>query len=133
MPLSTNKQKEAQGIASIYEAQSKGIAQLVDSFGGDKDALIKYLMLDKGVYGDLARTNADAIKGLSPKITVWNTNNGSGPTQSYTDSIRNIMQMVPPLFSTIHDQTGIKLAEPIVKGLGKFDQEKEQDKPNVYK
>lgn len=111
------QQKHAEGIRAVYEAQSKGINQLIDSFGGNKEALIQYLMLEKGLYSDLAKTNAEAIKGLNPKITVWNTNNGANSGQ-FTDTIRNVVQMIPPLFDTIHDQTGMKPAQWMIDGLG---------------
>ncbi|QKF94097.1 flotillin domain-containing protein [Fadolivirus algeromassiliense] len=102
------KQKEADGILAVYNAQSSGIEKLIGSFGNNPSSLIQYLMLDKGVYETLARTNADAIKGLNPKITVWNTSSDGTGSDNYTKPIADILKMVPPLVSTIHDQTGIK-------------------------
>ena len=32
---------------------------------------MQYLMLEKGLYVDLAKANGEAIRGLGPKITVW--------------------------------------------------------------
>lgn len=100
------KQNEAKGITAVYEAQSDGLQKLIDSFGGNQAGLIQYLMLDRGLYERLAQTNADAIKGLNPKITIWNTNQ-DGENNSYTKPIADIIKMVPPLVSTINDQTGI--------------------------
>ena len=73
---------------------------------------MQYLMLTNGTYEKLAHANAAAINGLQPKITVWNTNDGSGSSSS-TDSsglgaIRNIMQALPPMLSTINEQTGLQ-------------------------
>lgn len=99
------KQQEANGIVAVYDAQSTGIRNLVASFGNNTNALIQYLMLDKGLYESLAKANAQAIQGLNPKITVWNT---SGNTQ---DPIANVLKMIPPVLTTIHDQTGIKFAD----------------------
>ncbi len=57
-------------------------------------------MIEKGVYTELARANADAVRGLNPKMTIWNTGNqagteGSSSTQSGSmggiESIRNMV------------------------------------------
>ena len=73
---------------------------------------MQYLMLTNGTYETLANANAAAINGLQPKITVWNTgdNNAAGngsSNDSGLGAIRNIMQALPPMLSTINDQTGI--------------------------
>lgn len=87
------------------------LAQVMGGPGG----LLQYLMLQDNTFERLARANAHAIQGLQPKITVWNTGadgsgsgSGSGAGQdAITAPIRNIFQALPPLLSTIHDQTGI--------------------------
>ena len=48
-----------------------------------------------------------AIQGLQPKINVWNTGNQDGSVDS-TAPIRNLFQSLPPLLSTIQDQTGMQ-------------------------
>lgn len=60
-------------------------------------------MIKDHVYEKLALANAQAIKGLEPKITIWNT----GENPDSTSPIRNIMQSLPPLLSTIQEQIGI--------------------------
>ena len=75
---------------------------------------MQYLTLTSGTYETLANANAAAIQGLQPKITVWNTgdNNAAGTGSSNDNSglgaIRNIMQALPPMLSTINEQTGIQ-------------------------
>jgi len=66
------RQKEAEGINAIYEAQYQGFSKLREAFGGE-DTLMKFLMLEKGLFQDLANANANAIQGLNPKINIWNT------------------------------------------------------------
>ena len=72
---------------------------------------MQYLMLTSGTYETLANANAAAIKGLQPKITVWNTGDNNAGNASSNDNglgaIRNIMQALPPMLSTINEQTGI--------------------------
>ena len=62
-------------------------------------------MIEKDVYVNLAKANATAIHGLQPKINVWNTGSSDGADSGAP--IRNLFQALPPLFSTIHDQTGM--------------------------
>lgn len=65
------------------------------------------VMIEKGTYVELAKANAEAIQGLQPKISVWNTGaeagteGGSGGNAAATSTMRNIYQMLPPLMSTI--------------------------------
>lgn len=63
-------------------------------------------MLQNNTYEKLANANATAINGLQPKITVWNTGSDAGSSDS-TAPIRNLLQSLPPLLSTINEQTGI--------------------------
>ena len=109
-----SKQKEADGIAAIYNAQSKGVMDLISSFKEDSAALMQYMMLDRGTFEALAKTNATAIQNLKPSINIWQTTSDPN-TESYTKPIADIMKMIPPLVTTINDQTGIKFAEGLVK------------------
>ena len=94
------KQKEAEGI----KAMAAAYADLGQALGGGQ-ALLQYLMLQNGLYEKLAKANASAIQGLQPKISVWNTGAESGADSGAP--IRNLFQSLPPLLSTIQDQTGI--------------------------
>jgi flotillin len=108
------QQKEAAGMSAMAGAY----ADLSRAFGGPS-GLIQYLMIEKGVYTDLAKANADAVRGLNPKMTIWNTGAQAGSEGAAAegtgmggvDSIRNMYQMLPPLMSTINEQTGIVLPE----------------------
>lgn len=95
------KQKEAAGVAEMAKAYSS----LAHVLGGPQ-GLMQYLMLQDGTYEKLARANAQAVHGLQPKINVWTTGN-QGDGMDAAAPIRNLFQSLPPLFSTIQDQTGI--------------------------
>jgi len=104
------KQKEAEGMAALADAYGK----LANAFGGPS-GLLQYMMIEKGTYVELAKANAQAIQGLNPKISVWNTGSadggaGGGPGTGI-DTMRNVYQMLPPLMTTINEQTGITLPE----------------------
>ena len=93
--------KEAEGIAEKAKAYESMAAVL-----GGPQGLLQYMMLQSNTYEKLAKANAQAINGLQPKITVWNTGDQAGG-EDMGRPIRNILQSLPPLLSTINEQTGI--------------------------
>lgn len=107
------KKKEAEGISAVAQAY-KGMAEVM----GGPQGLLQYMMLQNNTYEKLALANAKAINGLQPKITVWNTGENVNGTDS-TAPIRNILQSLPPLLSTINDQTGIAPPSWMVGSMGK--------------
>ncbi|PNY28368.1 Flotillin-like protein 3 [Tolypocladium capitatum] len=98
------KLKEAEGISAMADAYAK----LGQAFGGPA-GLLRYVMIEKGTYVELAKANAAAIRGLEPKISVWNTGAAGGADPA--EALRNVYQMLPPLMTTINEQTGITLPE----------------------
>jgi len=96
------KIKEAEGIS----AKAKAYGELASVLGGPQ-GLMQYLMLENETHIKLAKANAEALRGLQPKISVWNTGENAGSADG-TAPLRNLMQSLPPLFSTIADQTGIQ-------------------------
>lgn len=103
------KDAEASFIAKKKEAE--GITEMAKAYGhmsvlGGPQGLFHYMMLQNNTYEQLAKADAQAINGLQPKITVWNTGENAGGNDS-TAPIRNILQSLPPLLSTINEQTGI--------------------------
>lgn len=120
------KLREAEGIAAMADAYGK----MSQAFGGPA-GLLQYMMIEKGTYVELAKANATAIRGLEPKISVWNTGSngqGGGQGSDATETMRNVYQMLPPLMSTINEQTGITLPEwqfgRLNAGVNAVDQEK---------
>ena len=106
------KLKEAEGMSAMAEAYGK----MGQAFGGPA-GLMQYMMLEKGTYVELAKANAQAVHGMQPKISIWNTGaeagsgEGGAQGQSGTATLRNVYQMLPPLMTTINEQTGITLPE----------------------
>ena len=94
-------QKEAEGIIS----KAKAYEHLGAVLGGPQ-GLMQYMMLQSNTYEKLAKANAQAINGLQPKISVWNT--GAESAGDAAAPVRNILQSLPPLLSTIQEQTGIQ-------------------------
>ena len=93
------KQKEAEGMTEMARAYGE-LAQVL----GGPAGLLQYMMLQNGTYEKLAATNAKAINGLQPKISVWS--NGKDEVDA-SAPLRNLYQNLPPLLQTVQEQTGI--------------------------
>lgn len=120
------RRKEAEASFYAKQKEAEGLLQLAKAYGalgevlGGPQGLMQFFMLHNGIYERMADANARAIQGLQPKISVWNTGAaaGGGPASAEGGAtggaldtmapIRNLMQCLPPMLSTIHDQTGIK-------------------------
>ncbi|KAF6160715.1 hypothetical protein GIB67_035916 [Kingdonia uniflora] len=106
------KIKEAEGLRAFADAQGFYVKTLMDSFGGNYTAMRDYLMINNGLFENIARINSDAVRGLEPKISIWTNGGeslegGSGGVNSAMKEIAGVYRMLPPLFSTVHEQTGM--------------------------
>ncbi|KAH7283128.1 hypothetical protein KP509_35G062600 [Ceratopteris richardii] len=110
-------QRQAEGLIAMAEAKAAMVGKLLKQLGGDYRSLHDFLLLDRGIYQDMARLNAEAIKGLSPKISIWDTNshphgdgdeNGlAGFSSNALGQFSHIYKSLPPLLTTVQEQTGI--------------------------
>lgn len=110
------KQKEAEGLTALGRAQGEYLKSLSTALGGNYAAVRDFLMINGGVFQELARINGEAVRGLSPKISIWNNDNGGDIADGATAGGRNssglkdfagVYRMLPPLFQTVYDQTGM--------------------------
>ncbi|PWA64750.1 flotillin-like protein 3 [Artemisia annua] len=101
------KQKEAEGLVALAQAQGAYISTLSGALGGNYWALRDYLMINGGMYQDIAKINGEAIKGLQPKISIWTGANGSGEggDGGAMKEIAGLYKMLPPLMCTVNEQT----------------------------
>jgi flotillin len=67
------KEKQAEAIKAKFEAKANGVEMLQEAFTGDNNATLQYIMLQRGVFKDLAKANADAVKSMKPEIQIWST------------------------------------------------------------
>ncbi|CZT14332.1 related to flotillin domain protein [Ramularia collo-cygni] len=95
------RKREADGLTEM----AKAYAALGEVMGGPQ-GLLELLMLQSGTYQSLAEANAKAIHGLQPKINVWTTGGNDSGADSMAP-IQNLFKALPPLLSTIRDQTGM--------------------------
>ncbi|OMO51081.1 Band 7 protein [Corchorus capsularis] len=104
------KQKEAEGLMALAQAQGVYLKTLLDALGGNYAALRDYLMINGGMFQEIAKINAEAVRGLQPRISIW-TNGGSEATDGNGSNamkeVAGVYRMLPPLFKTVHEQTGM--------------------------
>lgn len=63
---------------TLAKAQGAYVRTLLDALGGDCCALRDYLMIDGGMFQEMANINAEAVRGLQPKISIWSNGGGGG-------------------------------------------------------
>lgn len=105
------KQKEAEGIVVMAEAEGLYLNTLMKQLGGSYLAVRDYLMIKNNMFQDIAKINAQAVQGLQPKISLWSQgNNACGGGESNGGAMKDmaaVYSMLPPLLSTIQEQTGM--------------------------
>ncbi|KAL1224252.1 Flotillin-like protein 2 [Cardamine amara subsp. amara] len=107
------KQKEAEGLVALASAQGTYLKTLLGAVENDYSCLRDFLMINNGVYQEIAKTNAIAIKDLQPKISVWNQGGeqgiggGSGSGNGMKE-IAGLYKMLPPVLDTVYEQTGMQ-------------------------
>ncbi|KAF3447075.1 hypothetical protein FNV43_RR12255 [Rhamnella rubrinervis] len=107
------KKKEAEGLVALGQAQGVYLSTLLKSLGGNYGALRDYLMINGGMYQQIAKINADAVRGLQPKISIWTGASGGGGgdgkdgAAGAMNEVAGVYKMLPPLFQTVQEQTGM--------------------------
>uniref|UniRef100_A0A6N2N860 Flotillin-like n=1 Tax=Salix viminalis TaxID=40686 RepID=A0A6N2N860_SALVM len=106
------KRKEAEGLVALAQAQGVYLRTLLDALGGNYAALRDYLMINGGLYREIAKINSDAVQGLQPRISIWTNgkggvrNDGAGEGNAM-EEVAGVYKMLPPLFKTVQEQTGM--------------------------
>ncbi|KAK2999845.1 hypothetical protein RJ639_024536 [Escallonia herrerae] len=107
------KQREAEGLLALAQAQGAYLRTLLDAVGGNYAALRDYMMINSGMFQEIARINGEAVRGLQPKISIWSSGSGgeavegSGGGGNAMKEVAGVYKMLPPLFKTVHEQTGM--------------------------
>ncbi|XP_052172836.1 flotillin-like protein 4 [Diospyros lotus] len=104
------KKKEADGLVALAQAQGLYIQTLLDALGGNYNALRDYLMINNGMFQEIAKINSQAVQGLQPKISIWTTGGeeaARGGSTGAMNEVAGVYRMLPPLFKTVHEQTGM--------------------------
>lgn len=63
-------QKEAKALEDLAMGQSVYLKSLMEKFDGDYNKVRNYMMIEEGVYEEIAQINADMMKSLKPDISI---------------------------------------------------------------
>jgi flotillin len=63
-------QKSADALKMGFRSQAQGIVELSESLKGDNEAIIKYLMVEKEAFQNIAKGNTGALSGLKPHLNI---------------------------------------------------------------
>lgn len=127
-----SKLREAEGILAIRKAEAEGLAALISS-AGDVDGLNRYLLIRDKQLPILAEKQAEALRGMQPRVSVWSTgpssNDPSNPSNgTLSNTITDLFKTGMPLFDGIKHQTGYDFMARL--GLKKHHQKEEGSIPN---
>jgi len=87
---------QARGIQEVLEKQAAGFGKVVEAVGGDPNAAVQLMLVDK--IEDLVKLQVDAIKNLQiDKITVWDSMSGEGGSPTTSNFLSGMMRSIPPL------------------------------------
>ncbi len=101
---------EAKGIRQVLESKGAGYQTLVESCRGDSRAAATLLLIEK--IEEIVARQVDAIKNLKiDKITVWDSGNGSengSGTTSTSNFVHGLVRSLPPLHE-LASMAGVEL------------------------
>jgi flotillin len=118
---------EAKGIRQVLEGKAAGYESLVRSCNGDAKAASTLLMIEK--LENIVSKQVEAIKNIKiDKITVWDsgTENGS----STANFMSNMIKAIPPL-QDVAAMAGVQLPEYLGKMTDNAGEAKPVEKSNV--
>ncbi len=124
-------QAEAEGLLKVLDAQAAGFQKLVDAAGGNAQAAIGLLLVDK--IPELAKIQAEAIKNIKfDKVTVFDGGDGQGTAGFLSNMFKSI-----PALSEFMNQSGLNLPEYLAKNgepkNGEPEKKEEAGKPEKKK
>jgi flotillin len=98
---------EAKGLYEILTKQAEGYRQVVDAAGGDPNKAFQLLLIEK--LPELVKTQVEAVKNIKiDKVTVWDSGQGQGESNSTANFVSGLMKSVPPL-NDLFDMAGLNL------------------------
>ncbi|KAF6168930.1 hypothetical protein GIB67_038427 [Kingdonia uniflora] len=99
--------KKTEGLMALAEAQGVYVRTFLDAVGGNYAALRDYMMINGGMFQELAKINVGAVQGLQPKISIWSNGGmgdftgGSGSRNTAMNEVAGVYKMLLPLFKIV--------------------------------
>ena len=111
---------EARGIRQVLESKAAGYLELIKSCNGDARAAATLLMTEK--IDEIVAMQVEAIKNLKiDKVTVWDSGNGANGSNATSNFLAGMIKSLPPLHE-IAEMAGVELpkylGDMVKKGNG---------------
>ena len=104
---------EAKGIRQLLDSKAEGYRSLVGSCAGDAKAAATLLMIEK--IEEIVARQVEAIKNLKiDKITVWDSAGGKGEGSSTANFVSSLIKSLPPL-QDVAGMAGVELPDYLGK------------------
>ena len=98
---------EAKGIRQLLDSKAAGYQSLVSSCGGDSRSAATLLLVEK--LEQIVEKQVEAIGKLKiDKVTVWDSNGGDGKGSSTANFLSSLIKSLPPL-QDIASMAGVEL------------------------
>lgn len=106
---------QARGIQEILQKQAEGFKKIVDAAGGDPNAAIQLMLVDK--IEELVKIQVEAVKNLNiDKVTVWDSMGGKDGSSTTANFLSSMMKSIPPLNETFK-MAGMQVPEFLGKQI----------------
>lgn len=109
------KQKEAERLLALTQGQGAYLCTILDALGGNYTALRDYMMINGGMFQEIPKINGEVVHELQQKKNIWTSRSGgeavdgSEISSNAMKEVSRVYKMLPPLFKTVHEQTGMLL------------------------
>jgi flotillin len=121
---------EAKGVRQVLDSKAAGYESLVKSCNGDARAAATLLMIEK--IEEIVSRQVEAIKNLKiDKVTVWDTGGGEKGGSSTSNFLSSMIKVLPPL-QDIAGMAGVELPEYLGK-MADVDKNKKPSPPAMPK
>lgn len=106
---------QARGMQEILAKQAEGFKKIVDAAGGDPNAAIQLMLVDK--IEELVKIQVEAVKNLNiDKVTVWDSMGGKDGSSTTANFLSSLMKSIPPLNETFK-MAGMQVPEFLGKQI----------------
>ena len=106
---------QARGMQEILQKQAEGFKKIVDAAGGDPNAAIQLMLVDK--IEELVKIQVEAVKNLNiDKVTVWDSMGGKDGSSTTANFLSSMMKSIPPLNETFK-MAGMQVPEFLGKQI----------------
>lgn len=113
--LFSTMEAQAKGTLEILAKQAEGFSKIVEAAGGDANAAVQLMLVDK--IEELVKIQVEAVKNLNiDKITVWDSMNGNDGSSTTSNFLSSMMRSIPPLSETFK-MAGMKVPEFLGKEI----------------